>query len=138
VETAPPSSRIPLAEETVRVDKKDVVTGKVVVRTVSETTEQIVRERLEQEAVEVTRVPIEVEVQTPPQTRRDGDTLIVPVLEERLVIEKRLFVVEELHIRRRVSQDDVEVTVPVRKQRAIVERIDEHGTTPEHVQRDAK
>jgi len=122
----------------VRVDKKDVVTGKVVVRTVSETTEQIVRERLEQEAVEVTRVPIEVEVQTPPQTRRDGDTLIVPVLEERLVIEKRLFVVEELHIRRRVSQDDVEVTVPVRKQRAIVERIDEHGTTPEHVQRDAK
>ena len=121
------STRVPLAEENLRVEKKQAFTGKVKVRTISDVSEQVVRATLQQEGIEVTRVPINVEVETPPEMRSEGDTLIVPVLEERLVVEKRLVLVEELHIRRRVSQEDVSASIPVRKQRAIVERTDEHG-----------
>jgi stress response protein YsnF len=44
------------------------------------------------------------------------------VLEEVLVVEKRLVLKEELHIRRRVETETVEVPVTLRKQRAVVER----------------
>ena len=47
---------------------------------------------------------------------------IIPVVEEVLVIEKRLVLKEELHIRRRIATETVEVPVTLRNQRAIVER----------------
>jgi stress response protein YsnF len=74
--------------------------------------------------VEVTRVPIARIVETAPEIRTEGDLTIVPVLEEVLVVEKRLMLKEELHIRRRAATETVEVPVTLRKQRAIVERID--------------
>jgi len=47
---------------------------------------------------------------------------IVPVLEEVLIIEKRLVLKEEVHISKRTVTEEAEVTVPVRKQRAIINR----------------
>jgi uncharacterized protein (TIGR02271 family) len=114
--------RIPLVEERARVAKQDVVTGKVTVRTVSEDIQQIVREHLDQEKIEVTRVPVNREVDKAPDVRTVDGVLIVPVLEERLVIEKRLVLAEELHIRRQVVREDVEAPVTLRKQRAEVVR----------------
>ena len=118
----PELPRVPLAEEHLQVEKSAVVTGKVTVRTVTEVSEQLVKERLAQEAVEVVRVSIEKEVATPPNIRTEDGVLIVPVLEERLVVEKRLFLVEELHLRTRVTHDTVEVPVSIRKQKAVVNR----------------
>jgi stress response protein YsnF len=40
-----------------------------------------------------------------------------------LVVEKRLVLKEELHIRRRIEIETAEVPVTLRKQRAIVERL---------------
>jgi stress response protein YsnF len=40
------------------------------------------------------------------------------------VVEKRLVLKEELHIRRRVEQETIEVPITLRKQRAIIERTD--------------
>lgn len=114
--------RIPLVEERARVAKQDVVTGKVTVRTVSEDIQQIVREHLDHETIEVTRVPVNREVDKAPEVRTIDGVLIVPVLEERLVIEKRLVLAEELHIRRQVVREDVEAPVTLRKQRAEVVR----------------
>lgn len=45
-----------------------------------------------------------------PEIRTEGDVTIVPVLEEVLVVEKRLVLKEELHIRRRVAAETVEIT----------------------------
>jgi len=53
--------------------------------------------------------------------------LIIPVLEEVLVVEKRLVLKEELHVRRLVSEENVEIPVTVRKQRAVVERVTPEG-----------
>ena len=56
----------------------------------------------------------------------DGVT-IIPVLEEILVVEKRLVLKEEVHIRRSTAGEEVEVPVTLRRQRAVVERVSLDG-----------
>jgi stress response protein YsnF len=119
---------LPLVEETATVDKRAVVTGKVRVRTITDTAEELAKATLQSDAVEVTRVPIDKAVDTAPKIRTEGDVTIVPVLEEVLVVTKQLVLKEELHIRRRVETETVEVPVSLRKQRAIVEREAPDGT----------
>ncbi|NKW82722.1 DUF2382 domain-containing protein [Ochrobactrum pecoris] len=80
--------------------------------------------RLDSENVEVTRVAIGREVSEAPAVRTDGDVTIVPVMEEVLVVEKRLMLVEEIHIRRVATTEDVTIPVELRKQRATIERDD--------------
>jgi uncharacterized protein (TIGR02271 family) len=48
--------------------------------------------------VDVQRVPVNEEVDTPPQVREEGDTLIVPVVEEVLVVTKRYRILEEVRV----------------------------------------
>jgi uncharacterized protein (TIGR02271 family) len=122
---------IPLAEETATVGKRQVVTGRVRVQTVTDTVEELAHADLQQETVEVTRVPVDRIVETAPEIRTEGELTIVPVLEEVLVVEKRLVLKEELHIRRRTEAETVEVPVTLRKQRAVVERIDPDKPTGE-------
>ena len=73
-------------------------------------------------SVEVTRVPVNREVSEAPPIRMEGDITVVPVVEERLVIEKRLFLVEELHLTRTATTEQVEVPTTLRRMRAVVER----------------
>jgi uncharacterized protein (TIGR02271 family) len=115
---------IPLVEETATVGKRHVVTGRFRVQTVTDTVEERVHADVQRESVEVTRVPIDKVVETAPGIRTEGDVTILPVVEEVLVVEKRLVLKEELHIRRRIAAETVEVPVTLRKQRAIVERLD--------------
>jgi stress response protein YsnF len=119
---------LPLVDEIATIHKREVVTGKVRVRTVTDTVEELARATLQSAAVEVTRVPIDQVVDTAPEIRTEGDVTIVPVLEEVLVVTKQLVLKEELHIRRRVETEIVEVPVSLRKQRAIVEREAPDGT----------
>jgi uncharacterized protein (TIGR02271 family) len=115
---------IPLVEEVATVDKRQVVTGRMRVQTVTDTVEELAHADVQRETVEVTRVPIDKVVESAPGIRTDGDVTIIPVLEEVLVVEKRLVLKEELHIRRRVEQETIEVPITLRKQRAIIERTD--------------
>ena len=127
---------IPLLEEEMRVEKQSVATGKVHV-TVVDSIEEIARAELDEEQVEVTRVHVGREVTTAPEVRTEGDVVIVPVLEEVLVVEKRLMLKEELHIRRHVSKEIFEVPITLRKQRAVVERVAHDGhTTPKNEEYD--
>jgi len=125
---------IELVEETARIEKRVVETGRVRVSTRTETTEQILRETLHGDAVEVTRVPIDrviAEGQTAPQIRNEGAVMIIPVLEEVLVVEKRLVLKEEVHIRHAASDENVEVPVTLRRQRAVIERVSPEGEITE-------
>jgi uncharacterized protein (TIGR02271 family) len=118
---------IPVVEETARIDKREVQTGRVKVHTLVETSEQMVREALSSQNVKVTRVPVDQPVSRVPVIRTENGITIVPVLEEILVVEKRLILREELHIKQEVSHETVEVPVSLRKQRAVVERVDAQG-----------
>ena len=120
---------IPLVEETVRVGKREVRGGTVRIRTVVDTVEEMSRAELQGERVEVTRVPIDREITAAPAIRTENGVTIIPVVEEVLVVEKRLVLKEELHIRREQTTETVEVPVTVRKQRAVVERVSPDGDT---------
>lgn len=113
---------LPLVEEEARIEKRLVSTGKVRIRTLVETVEENVQGDLETEEVEVTRVPVDRVVTEAPQVRTEGEVTIVPVLEEVLFVEKRLVLKEELHIRRHVTTETVDVPVTLRRERASVER----------------
>jgi stress response protein YsnF len=116
---------IPISEEELSVCKREVTSGRIRIRTVTDAVETMVRQELESETVEVTRVAIGKVVDTIPAVRDAGDgVLIVPVIEEILVVEKKLVLKEELHIRRRTETETVETPVTLRKQRAVVERLD--------------
>ena len=115
--------RIAVVEEEARFDKREVVTGRVRIRTRVEEAEETVRGTLDEEVVEVERVPVDRIVDAAPAVRQDGDVTIIPVMEEVLVVEKRLVLKEELHVRRRRTQESVEVPVTLRRERVEVERL---------------
>ena len=117
---------LPLIEETARIDKRAVETGRVRVSTHTETIDQVLRETLRSDMVGVTRVPLNrtlAEGEAVPQIRTENGVTIIPVLEEILVVEKRLVLKEEVHVRQTTSGEDVEVPVMLRRQHAVVERI---------------
>jgi stress response protein YsnF len=113
---------VPFVEETASIQRREIVTGRVRIRTVTDTVEEVARADLQQEMVEVTRVPVDRVVDVAPAVRTGNDVTIVPVVEEVLVVEKRLVLKEELHIRRKLEAQSVAVPVTLRKQRAAVER----------------
>jgi stress response protein YsnF len=120
--------RIPIIEEQARVSKRVVDTERVTVRTRPEEQDVVVREHLSREHVDVVRVAVDREIFEVPPIRTEGDVTIVPVVEERLVVEKRLFLIEELHLHRQVEQ--TEVAVPTTLKRTQVE-VDRQPITPE-------
>ncbi|MDP8919376.1 MAG: YsnF/AvaK domain-containing protein [Pseudomonadota bacterium] len=121
---------IPLAEEELRIGKRQVTTGKVRVSTKVDVIEELAKATLDTETVEVTRVPVDRMVDQAPAIRTENDVTIIPILEEVLVVEKRLVLKEELHVRKRTTAESFEAPVQLRKQSAVIERIpaDENGT----------
>ncbi len=117
---------IPIIEEEALVRKRLVDVERVTVRTSADTEHLTVQEDLYREDVNVTRVPIEREVAETPPVRTEGDVTIVPIVEERLVLSKRLFLVEELHLRRSGSVERVDVPVDLRRTRVDIDRADEN------------
>ena len=114
---------IALAEEEVRLDKRMVTTSKVRVRTIVDVETELAKATLDGETVEVTRVPIDRIVDQAPGIRVEDDVTIIPVLEEVLIVEKRLVLKEEVHIRKLATTEDVEIPVELRKQHAVIERL---------------
>jgi uncharacterized protein (TIGR02271 family) len=53
------------------------------------------------ETVDVHRVPVNEYVNAPPEVRYEGDSIIIPVLEEVLIVNKRLLLKEEVVVTRR-------------------------------------
>ena len=115
-------SRIPIVEERARIQKQLVTTGRVSISSKVEERLEMLREELIAQTVTVERVPINREVDVPPGIRSEGDVLIVPVIEQRLVVEKRWVVTEELHLRRQERVEAVEIPVELRSTRVCVER----------------
>lgn len=111
-----------LVEERLVVRKDQVETGRVRIRTVVDETIEHVREVLFSQEAVVERVAIGRDIDHVPQPRWEGDLLIVPVVEEVLVVEKRLRLVEEVRLRVQRFETGVEEAVTLRSERAVVER----------------
>jgi len=113
-----------IVTETATLEKRDVLTGRVRVSTRTDTSDELVSSALERHDVTVTRVTIGREVDAVPSVRTEGDVTIIPVVEEILVVEKRLVLREEIHLRQTTTSQSVEVPVSLRKQHAVIERDD--------------
>lgn len=113
---------IPVIDEQIHIDKRTVETGQVrIVKTVQES-EETIDVSLEQEAFDVERVPVNQPVATAPAVRYEGDTIIYPVLQEVVVVEKRLMLVEEVRVTKRRTTTTDQQRVVLRRETVTVER----------------
>ncbi len=114
---------IPVLVETVNVRKRKRVTGGVRVTKRVHTSDQVVEPVRAEETVQVERVPINREVAEPPPVRQEGSVTIVPILEEVLVVEKRLVLREELRITRQRREVKERYRVSLRREEADIEEL---------------
>ena len=97
-------------------------TDAVRVHTSVDAYEVVVEEVLNLGVLKIERFKVDQAVDVAPPMREDGATTIISLVEERLVVEKRLFVVEEIHVTRNTTQEHVAVPVTLRATRATIER----------------
>ncbi|MEP0548995.1 MAG: YsnF/AvaK domain-containing protein [Rhodothermales bacterium] len=115
--------RVPIVEERLNVSKRVRETGRVRITKHVETRQEVVDEPLLREEVEVERVAVDRYIDAPVPVRSEGDTTIVPVFEEVLVVEKKLLLKEELHITKRRTERRQPQDVTLRSERVEVERL---------------
>ena len=114
---------IALAREELRVARRVVDRGGVRVRVSVNERDEAVDVLLREQGVEVERVPIGRVVEYPPETRQEGDTLVIPIVEEILVVERRLVLKEEVRVRRTERQRSTREATRLRSEVAEVESI---------------
>src|SRR5512134_3173414 len=115
--------QIAVVEETAVVDKLQKVTG--IVRASTETHEETVTvdEPLLTEQVSIERVPMDRWIDHPVPVRQEGDTTIIPVVEEVVVLEKRLKLVEEVRVTKQQTTRHEPQAITLRRQNVVVERL---------------
>jgi uncharacterized protein (TIGR02271 family) len=119
---------IPLVEERLSVAKRQVESGRVRVHVTVEEREETVTEQVLRDDLQIERVPRNERLTEVPHVRLEGNTTIIPVVEEVAVVEKVLMLVEEIHVSRRSVPETAQIPVTVRSERAQVER--EPGREP--------
>lgn len=117
-------AKIPIVEESAHIEKRVHETGQVVVYVTPHEHVQTVDVPLVEEQVEVRRVPVNRFIESPAQTRQEGDTTVVPVMEEVLVVEKKLMLREEVHVTRRRVTTHERQDVALRREDVRVLRTD--------------
>lgn len=128
---------LPIIEEEIVVGKREVERGRF--RLTKQVTERdvLVDHPLMQEHVNVERVPVNQMVDTPPDIRYEGDTMIVPVLEEVVVVEVRLMVREEIRITRQREQVHQPQHVTLRREEMKIDSIADDIEAPCNADEDA-
>lgn len=111
-----------VVHEQVQVDKKVVETGVVqIVKQVSED-RQVVDLPSSREEITVERVARNQYVEVPPSIRYEGDTMIIPVLQEVIVTQKKTLLVEEVYVTKHRVHTHQSEEVILRKETIVVER----------------
>lgn len=119
---------VPLLEERLEVTRRQVETGRVRVHVDVEERQEILTEELLRDDLQIERVPRNIPIDEVPHVRLEGNTTIVPVVEEVVVVQKTLVLVEEIHICRKSTSETREIPVTLRSERARVERADAADT----------
>jgi len=117
------ATSIPVVEETIQIDKELIEKGttRFIKKVDEETVDIPLLFRTQQYSVE--RIPVNQYVeQAPPAIRYEGKTMIISIVEEEAVIQKRLKVVEELHVTSSEVEKITNVEVNLKKERVIIER----------------
>jgi uncharacterized protein (TIGR02271 family) len=114
---------VPVLVEELDVQKRLVETGKVRITKVVHERETLVDEPLFHDKVAITRVPMQRVVDGPVPVREENGTTIISIVEEVLVVEKRLMLREEIHIRKQRIETHQPQRITLRSEEVQVERI---------------
>jgi uncharacterized protein (TIGR02271 family) len=120
-ETTQTKTVIPVVEEQVQVDKRTVETGKVRIKKVVHEQQETIDIPLLAEEIEVQRVAVNRNLDKPVSVRYEGDTLIIPLLEEVLVVQKQLRLKEEVHITKKPIEKRQPQQVTLRREAVTVD-----------------
>jgi uncharacterized protein (TIGR02271 family) len=130
----PSQARAHTREIVVPVVAEEIVTGtrtiereRVRVATHTEVRDVQVEAVRARDDVDVERVPIGREIDVAPEVRVEGDTTVIPIVEEVVVVEKRLVLREELRVTKRRVEETEQVRVRLRRERAEVSRTSPSG-----------
>jgi uncharacterized protein (TIGR02271 family) len=113
-----------LHEEMLEPVRREVERGVVRIHKRVETAPSTINVEAAHEEVQIERVPVNRPVDSAPEPRQEGDTLIIPVVEEVLVVEKRLVVKEEVRVTRRRVTEEVPITDTVRREVIDIDGVD--------------
>jgi uncharacterized protein (TIGR02271 family) len=114
---------MPVLVEDLDVQKRLVETGKVRITKVVHEREAVVDEPLFHDKVAITRVPMQRVVDGPVPVREENGTTIISVVEEVLMVEKRLMLREEIHIRKQRIETHQPQRITLRSEEVQVERV---------------
>lgn len=118
---------VPVAEEDIVVGKETKVAESVKVEIKVHQDVKAINEMLMAEEIEVRRVAVNQVIDAPAKVRTEGETTVIPIMKEELIVTKQLILVEELHVtKRRAAQPDNR-TVSVRREEAVVSRTAGNG-----------
>jgi uncharacterized protein (TIGR02271 family) len=116
---------IPVIEEVAYLGKELVESGRVRVSKRVGEREELIDVPLRHEEITVERVSKGEQVASAPEIRQEGDVTIYPVLREEVVVEKRLILVEELHVRKKVVKTRHTESITLRSEEVEVKRVAE-------------
>lgn len=122
---------IPVIAEELVASKRPVPSGSVRVMKKVERVEKEIELPVTREELSVERVPVNRVVSEIPQMREEGDEIILPVVEEEMVVKTQLVLKEEIHIKRRKISETVKKTVTLANEHATVEELNAHGAPRE-------
>jgi uncharacterized protein (TIGR02271 family) len=105
---------IPVITEDAIIDRKVVEKGGIVIEKKVTGEEILLDIPLTSEEIRLERVPVNKYLDSRPENRYEGDTLIIPVIKEVMV--KRLLLVEEIHITKEVHRINKQENITLKKE----------------------
>lgn len=109
-------------EEQAVVAKDVSKSGNITVTSKAVSHTEMIQEIVQHHGAQIDRVNIDREIDAVPEIRQEGDLLYIPVVEEVVVITKRLMLREEIVVRRTVETEQTEIPVTLRRTEVAVER----------------
>jgi uncharacterized protein (TIGR02271 family) len=122
---------IPLFEEDISVTKRKIERGRFRVDIRVAEREKSLEQTLERQDVEIERIAVGRVIDSMPGVRHEGDVMVIPIVEEEVVLVTRLVLREEIRIRKKVTQRTEQFTVKLRSERAEISRsgVDDEAVT---------
>ena len=114
---------IPVAEEQLEIGKREIEAGRLRLQKRVSEHEQTVDEPLFADEISLERVTINRFIDEPTEARIEGDTTVIPLFEERLVVQKRLVLREEIRITKRRIERCAPQIVALRREEVTVDRV---------------
>lgn len=120
---------IPVVEEEVVTGKRKVVRGTVLIEKKIKSEEISVELPVTSEVINIEHVPRNQYLDSRPEIRYEGDTIIIPVMKE--VIVSKLLLVEEIRITKETRTDTVTKNITLKKEEVNISRIEKQSESSE-------